>query len=111
MTHDRRKARHPLFAKRWFSDDVIILGVRWYLPFQLSYRDVAEIAWELGVVVSPSPILRWVVREAPECERRWQKFERPVGRSGRAEETYSKVRGQWMYLSRAVDERGRTVES
>ena len=87
MAHDRRKARNPLFAKRWFSDDVIILCVRWYLPFQLSYRDVAEIAWELGVVVSPSTILRWVVRYAAECERRWQKFERKVGGSWRADET------------------------
>ncbi|MBV9034115.1 MAG: IS6 family transposase [Acidobacteriaceae bacterium] len=111
MAQNRRKARNPLFAKRWFADDVIILCVRWYLHFQLSYRDVAEIAWELGVVVSPSTILRWVVRYAAEFEQRWQKFERPVGRSWRADETYIKVRGQWMYLYRAVDERGRTVES
>lgn len=56
----RRKSRtrNPLFAKRWFSDDVIILCVLWTLHFQLSYRDLAEIAWELGVLVAPSTILR-----------------------------------------------------
>lgn len=70
---------------------MIILCVRWYLHFPLSYRDVAEIAWELGVVASPSTILRWIVRYAAEFERRWQKFERPVGRSWRADETYTNV--------------------
>jgi transposase-like protein len=56
----RRKSRvrNPLFAKRWFRDDVIVLCVRWYLRFPVSYREMAEIAWELGVVVAPSTILR-----------------------------------------------------
>jgi transposase-like protein len=38
---NRVSAENPLFAKRWFSDDVIVTGVRWYLRFRLSYRDVA----------------------------------------------------------------------
>src|SRR5260370_953676 len=54
--------RHPLFRRRWFADDVIITCVRWYLRFKLSYRDLAELARELGVSVAPSTILRWVVR-------------------------------------------------
>jgi transposase-like protein len=45
-----------LFAKRWFPDDVIILCVRWYLRFPVSYREMAEIAWELGIVMVLS---RW----------------------------------------------------
>jgi transposase-like protein len=90
---------------------VIILCVRWYLRFKLSYRDMAEIAWELGVLVAPSTILRWVVRYADKFGQRWRQFERPVGGSWRCDETYIKVGRQWMYLYRAVDERGRTVES
>jgi hypothetical protein len=43
--------RHPLF-RRWFADDVIITCVRWYLRFKLSYRDLAELARELGVSVA-----------------------------------------------------------
>jgi transposase-like protein len=100
-----------LFAKRWFPDDVIILCVRLYLRFPVSYREMAEIAWELGVAVAPSTILRWVVRYATEFERCWRSFEQPAGRSWRADETYIKVGGKWMYLYRAVDERGRTIES
>jgi transposase-like protein len=103
-------ARNPLFAKRWFSDDVIILCVRWYLRFKPSYRDLAAIA-ELGIAVAPSTILRWVVRYTGEFVRRWAPFEMVVGRSWRADETYIKVKDRWMFLYRAVDERGRTVAS
>ena len=107
----QRDGRNPLFAKRWFSDGVIILCVRWYLRFRLSYRDLASIAAELGIAVAPSTILRWVVRYTGEFVSRWDPFELAVGRSWRADETYIKVNGGWMYLYRAVDEKGRTVAS
>jgi hypothetical protein len=71
--------RHPLFRRRWF----IITCVRWYLRFKLSYRDLAELARELGVSVAPSTILRWVIRYVPEFEKCWQAYERPVGDSWR----------------------------
>ena len=108
-----RSARHPLFRHRWFADDVIITCVRWYLrfKFKLSYREMAELAWELGVCVAPSTILRWVIRYVPEFEKHWQAHERVVGDSWRMDETYLKVRGQWVYLYRAVDKEGNTVES
>jgi transposase-like protein len=66
---------------------------------------------ELGVRIAPSTILRWVVRYAVPFAAYWRQFQRPVGRSWRCDETYIKVGGHWMYLYRAVDERGRTVES
>ena len=54
-----------------------------------------------------------IVRDqyAEEFAKRWLHFEQRVGRSWRADETYVKVQGGWMFLYRAVDERGRTVES
>jgi transposase-like protein len=107
----KSRFRNPLFAKRWFPDDVIILCVRWYLRFRLSYRDLASIAAELGIAVCPSTILRWVIRYTGEFVRRWDLFELVVGRSWRADETYIKVSGAWMYLYRAVDKQGRTVAS
>jgi len=107
----RRPPRNPLFSRRRFEDNVIIRCVRWYLRFKLSYRELAEIAGELGVSVAPGTILRWVVRYSEEFAKRWLHFEQRVGRSWRADETYVKVQGGWMFLYRAVDERGRTVES
>src|SRR6266436_10281351 len=76
-----RLFRHPLFRGRWFADEVILTCVRWYLRFKLSYRDLAELAGELGVRVAPSTILRWVIRYVPEFEKCWQAYERPVGDS------------------------------
>src|SRR5260370_22091859 len=79
--HSNRSSRHPLFRGRWFADEVILTCVRWYLRFKLSYRDLAELAGELGVRVAQSTILRWVIRYVPEFEKCWQAYERPVGDS------------------------------
>lgn len=101
----RQQGRNPLFCKRWFPDDVIILCVRWYLRFRLSCRDLSSIAAEMGVAVAPSTILRWVIRISDEFARRWEPFKLVVGGSWRADETYIKVNGGWVYLYRAGDRR------
>ena len=106
----RKTERNPLFAGRWFEDDIILLCLRWYFRFTLSYRDLVAILGERGLPISHTTILRWVVRYAETCEKRWRRFERPVGGSWRVDETFIKVRGQWMYLYRAVDGQGNTVE-
>jgi transposase-like protein len=94
-----------------FADNTIIQCVNWYLRFKLSYRDLSEIMRQLGVSVAPSTILRWVIRYSMEFAESMRPLEKPVGRSWRCDETYIKAGGQWMYLYRAVDERGQTVES
>jgi len=100
-----------LFRKRWFADDTIIQSVSWYLRFKLSYRDLALMMGQLGVSVAPSTILRWVIRYSVDFAESMRPLEMPVGRSWRCDETYILVGGRWMYLYRAVDERGKTVES
>jgi len=107
----RRRRRDPIFAKRQFADEVILLCVRWYLRFKLSYRDLSRIMYELGIAVAPCTILRWVVRYSMELTRRCRQYQKPVGRSWRADETYVRIRGRWMYLYRTVDEHGHTVAS
>ena len=54
--------------------------------------------------------MRWVHHYAPEFERRWNRFAQPAGASWRVDETYVKVRGEWVYLYRAVDRTGNTVD-
>ncbi len=109
MAH-RKTKRNPLFAGRWFEDDIILLCLRWYFRFKLSYRDLVAILGERGLSISHTTILRGVIRYAETCEKRWSRFERPVGGSWRVDETFMKVRDQWMYLYRAVDGQGNTVE-
>jgi transposase-like protein len=50
-----------------------------------------------------------VQRYVPEFEKRWSRYTRPVGDSWRVDETYLKIKGQWVYLYRAVDKAGRIV--
>ena len=109
MAH-RKTERNPLFAGRWFEDDIILLCLRWYFRFKLSYRDLVAILGERGLSISHTTILRWVIRYAETCEKRWGRFQRPVDGSWRVDETFIKVRGQWMYLYRAVDGQGNAVE-
>ena len=55
-------------------------------------------------------ILRWVQGYTPEFQKRWNQFARPVGGSWRMDETYVRIKGEWQYLDRAVDEDGETVD-
>jgi transposase-like protein len=89
---------------------VIILCVRWYLRYKLSFRDLVEMMAERGPNLAHTPILRGVRRYTPEFIKRWNRFGRTAGRSRRVDETYIKVRGHWTYLYRAVDKAGQTID-
>jgi transposase-like protein len=87
-----------------------VLCVRWYLTFKLSSRDLVQMMAERGIALTHTTILRWVQRYVPEFEKRWSRYALPVGDSWRVDETYLKIKGQWVYLYRAVDKVGRTVD-
>jgi transposase-like protein len=99
-----------LFKGRHFGQEIVVLCVRWYLSFKLSYRDLVAMMAERGIDLAHTTILRWVQHYTPEFEKRWKRFARPVGGSWRMDETYIKVRGTWVYLYRAVDKQGFTVD-
>jgi transposase-like protein len=93
-----------------FPIDVILVCVRWYVAYRLSYRHLEEMMEERGVSVDHSSINRWAIRFLPLIEKVARKHKRPVGTSGRMDETYIKVKGVWKYLYRAVDKAGKTVD-
>lgn len=98
------------FKWRHFAPDIILLGVRWYCRYQLSYRDVEEIMRERGLDVDHSTVFRWVQRYAPEINKRIRPHLKLSGASYRVDETYVKVGKAWKYLYRAVDKEGNTIE-
>ncbi len=99
-----------LFEGRHFDREIIVLCVRWYLRFKLSFRDLVEMMAERKLSMAHTTIMRWVHHYSPEFERRWNRFARPVGTPWRVDETYVKIRRQWVYLYRAVDRAGKTVD-
>ena len=99
-----------LFKGRHFDREIIILCVRWYLRFKLSFRDLVEMMAERGIDLAHTTIMRWIQRYVPEFEKRWNRFACKAGRSWRVDETYVKIKGRWTYLYRAVDSNGKTVD-
>jgi transposase-like protein len=93
-----------------FPIDVILLCIRWYAAYPLSYRHLEEMMQERGVAVDHSSINRWAVRFLPLLEKSFRQYKRSVGGSWRMDETYIKVKGAWKYLYRAVDKEGKTVD-
>jgi len=98
------------FKWRHFEPSLILLCVRWYCRYQLSYRDVEEMMCERGLDVDHSTLLRWVQRYAPEINKRIRPHLKMSGTSYRIDETYVKVGREWKYLYGAVDSAGDTVE-
>jgi putative transposase len=93
-----------------FPIDVILVCIRWYAAYPLSYRHLEEMMQERGVVVDHSSINRWAIRFLPLLEKAFRKHKHAVGESWRMDETYIKVKGVWKYLYRAVDKQGKTID-
>ena len=101
--------QHP-FKWRHYEADIILLCVRWYLRYPLSYHHLEEMMHERRLPVDHTTIYRWVQRYAPELDRRCRAHLKGTTDSWRVDETYVKVKGTWMYLYRAVDSAGNTLE-
>jgi transposase, IS6 family len=104
--------QHP-FKWRHFEAEIILLCVRWYLRYSLSYRDLEELMRERGLPVDHTTIYHWVQRYAPELEKRSRPHLKTTNDSWRVDETYEtyiKIKGTWTYLYRAVDSEGNTLE-
>jgi transposase-like protein len=98
------------FKGAHFPPAVILMGIRWYLAYPLSTRHVEELMGKRGVNVDHSTINRWVIKYSPQLEEAFHRRKRPVWVSWRMDETYIRVKGEWMYLYRAVDKYGKTID-
>ncbi|WP_041258031.1 IS6 family transposase [Frankia casuarinae] len=111
----RRRRVRPLappseFAGFRFPPEVIVLAVRWYLRYALSYRDVEELLAERSLEVDHVTIYRWVQRFTPLLVDAARPCRHRPGDRWFVDETYVKVAGRWTYLYRAVDQHGQVID-
>src|SRR5438552_2827068 len=113
----RRSHARPLpavptsaFAGFRFPPEVIVLAVRWYLRFGLSYRDIEELLAERGIEVDHVTLYRWVHRFTPLLVDAARPCRHTVGDRWYVDETYVKVAGRWRHVYRAVDQHGQIID-
>ena len=97
-----------VFKGRHFDRQIIVLCVSWYTSFKLSLRDLVFMMADRGISLTHTTILR--CHYLPRIRNELRRYARPVGGSWRMDETFIKVHGQWVYLYRAVDKAGQTVD-
>jgi putative transposase len=98
------------FKGSHFEREIILWGVRWYVAYPISYRQLEEMMEERGVEVDHATLNRWVLKYTPELEKVFRKRKKAVGTSWRLDETYVRIKGEWKYLYRAVDKGGQTID-
>src|SRR5262245_33594758 len=98
------------FAGFRFSPEVIVVAVRWYLRFNLSYRDIEELLLERGVQVDHVSVYRWVQRFTPLLVDAARFARHSPGGRWFVDETYVRVNGVWRYVYRAIDENGQVID-
>ena len=98
------------FKGAHFPKDVILYAVFFYVRYGVSYRDLEEIMEERGVKVDHATLNRWVIDYSPLIAAEAKKRKQAIAMSWRMDETYVKVKGQWVYLYRTVDKFGDTVD-
>ncbi len=99
-----------LFKWKHTYFEIILLCVRWYLKYSLSLKNMQEIMAERGIYINYSTIHRWIVEYSPILNVRLKKHLRKTNDSWRMDETYIKVNGEWVYLYRAIDTNGDTID-
>jgi transposase, IS6 family len=99
-----------LFKGRQFTAEIILWAVRWYLQFPISYRDLERMFTDRGIQVDHTTLFRWIQAYAPELDKRIRPHLRMTNGFWRVDETYIRVKGIWVYLYRAVDATGQTID-
>jgi transposase, IS6 family len=105
----RTGKKNPLKGRQ-FTAEIILWAVRWYLQLPISYRDLERMLSDRGVQVDHTTLFRWIQAYAQELGKRVRPHLRMTNGSWRVDETYIRVKGEWLYLYRAVDAAGQTID-
>jgi len=98
------------FSGNHCPKSVILIAVRWYLSYALSYRNIEELIKEWNIDLDHATVQRWVVQYGHWLQSKVRKYlKKTFKRSWRLDETYVKVKGKWCYQYRIVDKDGDTI--
>ena len=98
------------FHRHRYPAEVISCAVWLYHRFALRFRDVEELLFERGIVVTYESIRAWVEKSGGRFAAKLRRQERRPGGTWHLDEVFLKVRGEQVYLWRAVDEHGQVLD-
>ncbi|MBB4519844.1 hypothetical protein GGD68_008660 [Paraburkholderia fungorum] len=104
------KNSRSLYHGHRFPAAVISCAVRWYFRFQLSLRDIEELLFERGIVVSYETVRRWCDKFGAGFAHRVKAVRRKPGNTWHLDELFVTLRGDPYVLWRAVDEHGAELD-
>ena len=93
-----------------FPPQIISHAVWLYHRFSLSFRDVEDLLAERGIQVSYESVRRWCLKFGPSYKRALKRREGRLGDAWFVDEVFIKIRGQLLYLWRAVDQDGDVLD-
>ncbi len=96
----------PLYHRHRFPGAIISYAVRLYYRFQLSLRDIEELLFERGVVVTYESIRRWCAKFGPTLAQRAKQVRPRLGTTWHLDEMFVSLHGDKHILWRAVDQHG-----
>ena len=98
------------FKGSHYPKGVILYAVSFYVRYAVSYRDLEEILAKRGIRIDHTTLNRRVVKYSSDIAKAAQTRKQSTAGSWRMDEAYIKVKGKWMYLYRAVDKHGKTLD-
>ncbi|HKR42485.1 MAG TPA: IS6 family transposase [Paraburkholderia sp.] len=104
------KKSKSLYHGHRFPVEAISCAVRWYFRFQLSLRDVEELLFERGVIVTYETVRCWCDKFGEDFARRGKAARRKLGTKWHRDEMFVTLRGEPYLLWRAVDEHGAELD-
>ena len=104
MTNSEFKWKH-------FAPEIILWSLRWYGTTALSYAHVSDMLAERGIFVNRSTIYRWFIEYSPKLRKKLRRYQfTTTDSSWQLDETYVRVKGKWLYLYRAINKQGETLD-
>ncbi|MER6441920.1 IS6 family transposase [Streptomyces sp. NPDC001185] len=100
----------PSYKGHRYPVDVIAQCVWLYHRFPLSYREVEELMFERGVIVSYETVRRWCAEFGQTYANALRRRQSRPGDKWHLDEVFLKINGERKYLWRAVDQDGNVLD-